>query len=293
MLFTFFFADQSSIIPLVDGGSEGFKGNARVIIPGMTACIECTLDLFPPQINYPLCTIANTPRLPEHCIEYVRVLQWAREKPFGDVAIDGDDVSHIQWIYERSAERANQFNIPGVTYRLTQGVVKRIMPAVASTNAIIAAVCTTEVFKLTTSCCTPMNNYMVFNDVDSIYTYTYEAERNPNCLTCSRVPQELKFTIETKLQEIIDLFISDDKYSMKAPGLTTMINGKNRTLYIQSIPSIEEATRPNLKKTLKELEMIEGQEIVVTDITRPNALIFVLKLSTTSQSSSSTEPKQS
>ena len=27
-----------------------FKGNARVIIPGMTACIECTLDLFPPQV---------------------------------------------------------------------------------------------------------------------------------------------------------------------------------------------------------------------------------------------------
>ena len=27
-----------------------FKGNARIIIPGVTACIECTLDLFPPQV---------------------------------------------------------------------------------------------------------------------------------------------------------------------------------------------------------------------------------------------------
>ena len=57
-------------------------GNARVIYPGLSACIDCTLDLFPPQINFPLCTIAHTPRLPEHCIEYVRMLLWNKENPF-------------------------------------------------------------------------------------------------------------------------------------------------------------------------------------------------------------------
>lgn len=46
--------DQTSIIPLVDGGTEGFKGNARVILPGMTACIDCTLELYPPQVSYHL-----------------------------------------------------------------------------------------------------------------------------------------------------------------------------------------------------------------------------------------------
>jgi ubiquitin-activating enzyme E1 C len=43
---------MQSLIPIVDGGSEGFKGNARVIIPTMTPCIDCTLDLYPPQVNY-------------------------------------------------------------------------------------------------------------------------------------------------------------------------------------------------------------------------------------------------
>jgi NEDD8-activating enzyme E1 len=42
--------DQSTMIPMVDGGTEGLKGNARVIMPGMTACVDCTLGLYPPQV---------------------------------------------------------------------------------------------------------------------------------------------------------------------------------------------------------------------------------------------------
>lgn len=44
--------DPESIVPMVEGGTEGFKGNARVIIPGVTPCIECTLDLYPPQVSF-------------------------------------------------------------------------------------------------------------------------------------------------------------------------------------------------------------------------------------------------
>ncbi len=71
-------------------------------------------------------------------------------------------------------------------FRLTQGVVKRIIPAVASTNAVIAATCAMEVFKVATSCANPLQNYMIFNDSDGIYTYAYEASRNEECLACSQ-----------------------------------------------------------------------------------------------------------
>ncbi|CAG9772124.1 unnamed protein product [Ceutorhynchus assimilis] len=269
--------DQSSIIPLVDGGTEGFKGNARVILPGMTACVECTLDLYPPQVTYPLCTIANTPRLPEHCVEYVKMVQWSKENPFG-VPLDGDDAQHLTWVHEKASERANQFNIQGVTFRLVQGVVKNIIPAVASTNAVIAGVCATEVFKLATSCCTPLNNFMVFNDIDGIYTYTYEAEKKENCTVCSNIPHPV--TIEDpskmKLKDLIQFLCENPKFQMKNPGLTTNIDGKSKTLYIPTIDVIEARTRPNLSKTLLELGLSDGQQIIVADTTTPTSVILKL-----------------
>lgn len=271
--------DQSTVIPMIDGGTEGFKGNARVILPGLTACIECTLDLYPPQINFPLCTIAHTPRLPEHCIEYVRILLWPKENPFGEnISIDGDDPKHVQWILDKSTERAEQYNITGVTYRLTQGVVKRIIPAVASTNAVIAAACSTEVFKVATSCCLPLNNYMNFNDAEGIYTYTFEVQKKEHCLACSNIPQTLSFSENNKLQDIIDYLVESLAYQMKSPGITTSMNGKNKTLYMQTVKSIEEKTKENLKKTLKDLGLVDGQELYVADPTTPSSVSFKLNL---------------
>uniref|UniRef100_A0A667YX36 NEDD8-activating enzyme E1 catalytic subunit n=1 Tax=Myripristis murdjan TaxID=586833 RepID=A0A667YX36_9TELE len=260
--------DPSSIIPLIDGGTEGFKGNARVILPGMTACIDCTLELYPPQINFPMCTIASMPRLPEHCIEYVRILLWPKEKPFGDgVGLDGDDPDHIQWVYQKSLERAAEFSITGVTYRLTQACFSSLFDSAA---------CATEVFKIASSAYIPLNNYMVFNDVDGLYTYTFEAERKENCSACSQVPQDLHFSPSSKLQEVLDYLTESASLQMKSPAITATVEGKNKTLYLQSVASIEQRTRPNLSKTLKELGLSDGQELAIADVTTPQTMLFRL-----------------
>jgi len=70
-----------SLKPLIDGGTEGFKGQARVILPTISACYECSLDMHTKPVTYPMCTIANTPRIPEHCIEYASVVEFPKVFP--------------------------------------------------------------------------------------------------------------------------------------------------------------------------------------------------------------------
>ena len=241
------------------------------------------LDLYPPQVNYPLCTIATKPRLPEHCIEYARIISWTKFNPFGEeTAIDGDDVNHLKWIYEKSLERANEFNIEGVTYRLTQGVIKHIIPAVSSTNACIASKCVTEAFKLATSCSLFLNNYIVFNQSDAVYSYVFEAEKKADCLGCNRnatMRRSLEFKSTDKLSKLIEFLCKNIQYQMKSPSLTaTKTDGTgSKTLYMSSIKSIQEMTTPNLDKTLAELGLSNGQEILVADVTTPQTIAFNLK----------------
>jgi ubiquitin-activating enzyme E1 C len=112
--------DPDTVIPLIDGGTEGFKGQARVILPRLTSCFECSLEMFPTDpFNFPMCTLQHTPRQPEHCVEYVVSKMWS--ETFPNTKLDKDNPEHLQWIYERSLERAKQFGIQGVTYRLVQG----------------------------------------------------------------------------------------------------------------------------------------------------------------------------
>lgn len=215
-----------------------------------------------PRAAVPLCTIATIPRQPEHCIEWAHIIAWDQEKPFPK--LDKDDPEHIQWLYQKALIRATEFKIPGVTYSLTQGVVKNIIPAIASTNAIIAASCCNEALKIATSAAPSLgmdDNYMMYSGNDSIYTYTFKHERKEDCPVCGVESRDLEVDEGWTLRELLESLAARPEAQLKKPSIRT----DEKTLYMQVPPSLEEATRPNLSKTLKELGLINGQEVGVTD----------------------------
>jgi len=260
--------DPDTIIPFIDGGTEGFKGQARVILPRITSCFECSLDAFPPQVNYPICTIANTPRLPEHCIEWAHLIQWKNE--FEDKKFDADNPEDMKWMYETALKRAAEFNISGVTLRLTQGVVKHIIPAIAATNAIIAAAEANEAFKIATNCSEYLNNYMMYNGVTGVYTYTFEYEKKETCPVCGTSETTYTVSPDLRLEEFIDLLAQDARYQLKKPSIRT----PGKSLYMQAPPPLQVATKPNLVKSLRELVQ-EGDVLDITDPSLPNIAINI------------------
>lgn len=122
-----------------------------------------------------------------------------------DKKLDTDNPEHIQWLYEQALARAAEFNITGVTYTMTQGVVKNIIPAIASTNAIIAASCCNEAFKIATNTNPYLNNYMMYTGNDGVYTYTFEHERKPDCPVCGNQATVVEAKGDWTLQEFIDI----------------------------------------------------------------------------------------
>jgi len=260
--------DPDTIIPLIDGGTEGFKGHARVILPRVTSCFECSLDAYPPQTNYPICTIANTPRLPEHCIEWAHIIEWP--KVFGQKKFDADNPEDMKWMYDTALKRSEEFNIKGVTYRLTAGVVKNIIPAIASTNAIMAAAEANEAFKIATNASGYLNNYMMFNGVTGVYTYTFEYEKKESCPVCGTTETTFQVSPSIKLEEFIDLLREDPRYQLKKPSLRT----PGKSLYMQAPKPLQEATKSNLEKTMGEL-VEDGDLLDITDPTLPSIAVNI------------------
>ena len=181
----------------------------------------------------------------------------------------------MKWLFDVAAKRAAKFNIEGVTYMKTMGVVKNIIPAVASTNAVVSAVCVNEVFKLMTLCSQSLNTYMMYMGNHGVYTHTFEYKKKDDCPITSARVRTLAVAPTMLLGTLIESMCGPDSdLRLKAPSLTTA----SQSLYMRKPKALEAATRANLGKPLSEL-VADDDEITVTDAIFPGDVSLTLKLS--------------
>ena len=105
----------------------------------------------------------------------------------------------MTWIMERANERADQYGITGVDYKKTMGVVKNIIPAVASTNALISAACVNEALKLLTGINGRMDNYMQYLGQTRLSVSTLPYEKKDDCMVCCRVCKTIEVNANEKV----------------------------------------------------------------------------------------------
>lgn len=168
---------------------------------------------------YALCTIAETPRMPEHCIEYIYLIKW---KEHFKQPIDTDNVDDITWVYEQALKRAQTFGIEGVTYNLTLGVIKNVIPAIASTNAIIAASTCLEAIKIISGCSKILKNYFMYMGHEGVYSSITEYEKKENCIVCSVKVKQFKISKNSLLKEFVNSI--KNEYNLNDPSI---YSGKN------------------------------------------------------------------
>lgn len=199
--------------------------------------------------------------------------------------LDTDDPAHITWLYQTALKRAQEFNIQGVTYSMTQGVVKNIIPAIASTNAIVAASCCNEAFKIATQSAPFLanpswvpegvdletydpedefslapNNYMLYTGDNSVYTYTFGHKRKPDCPVCGNLPKDLSVAADSTLEELVESFAERPEAQLKKPNLRT----GEKSLFYSTPEGLRAQTEANLKRKLSEL-LEDGEEFAVSD----------------------------
>eukprot|EP00472_Partenskyella_glossopodia_P001573 CAMPEP_0197533146 /NCGR_PEP_ID=MMETSP1318-20131121/42474_1 /TAXON_ID=552666 /ORGANISM="Partenskyella glossopodia, Strain RCC365" /LENGTH=544 /DNA_ID=CAMNT_0043089945 /DNA_START=53 /DNA_END=1687 /DNA_ORIENTATION=+ len=276
--------EPDTIIPLVDGGTEGFKGQARLFFYPFYSCFECSAADVQAGPKFELCTISTMPRIAEHCIAYALLVQWpnleefrnhkeyklravknlpkdaTEEKDFVDskapnsVKLDKDNPEHMTWLYERAKQRAAEFKISGVTYNLTMQYVKNIIPAIASTNALISAACTNEAIKYLTHCSPIFNNYFFYSGQTGCYTRTFEYKKNPNCFTCGAQKITVEIKASSTLGELKDQI--DKKYAVETTAFATQTM---TTLFNKGLRITE-----NLVKPLEDLLPKGGAKLVMS-----------------------------
>ena len=152
----------------------GLNGNIHVTIPWVNLDFGQRLWLYEEKKCRSLSDICVNARKPEDCVALAMHISWpemakkkvSRGEWAADRRYDAHNPEDIRWLTRESVARAKRLNIAGAllgdfnqAYLFTLGVVECRTPAIASTNAIVSAMCVQEAFKMVSYCSRLVDNF--------------------------------------------------------------------------------------------------------------------------------------
>ena len=144
--------------------------------------------------------------------------------------------------------------------------MKRIVPAVASTNGLIAAILVNEAFKIATYSNPVMSNYCMYMGQTGANSQTFAYERASDCLVCGdRRTVTLHVNENQTLDDLIQALIDSPQLRLTQPSIVGKDTG--RVVFMQNPPTLRAQFAHKLPMLIKELVRDQelGQEIIVSD----------------------------
>jgi ubiquitin-activating enzyme E1 C len=126
-------------------------------------------------------------------------------------------------LYDVVLARAKEFKIEGVTWSLTQGVVKISFPRSPLPTPIIVgmstpittnslahgeiASCCNKAFKIVTSSAAYLNNYFMLIGTEGVYSHTLEHEKRSDCPVWGGESLEVSISQDWTVERLIEMLV--------------------------------------------------------------------------------------
>ena len=171
---------EASIV-WIDCGSEGSRGQVRVIKPGCNACFECTLSLYQnDEDTFPMCMLNGKPQNKSQCIIWAAKVWWPKNQ---DQEFSCRNSLHLDIIQKVANEKLQQLNTTDFRIALEEilVVLNSRVPAMVGTNDAVAEACYTF-----------LNSDKIEYNLKTIalsegyYAFSAFLERDTECIQCSK-----------------------------------------------------------------------------------------------------------
>ncbi|KAK2946365.1 putative SUMO-activating enzyme subunit uba-2 [Blattamonas nauphoetae] len=154
------------------------------------------------------------------------------------VLFDKDDSLALNFIYAASSLRSINFNIKRETRHSVKAIVGNIVPAVASTNAVVGGLTVLELIKFLTIS-SPLQNDLCYTVVQMresnhrLLSASAPADPNPECPTCSLTYHICDLNPSISLKNFVDSYIrgtltikGDFSLSVSTPSLRVLYDSE-------------------------------------------------------------------